>query len=176
QGIVQMMGVFVDTILICSSTAFIVLLADVSPDLGLKGVALTQKAMEITMGPWAVNFLAVAVFLFAFTSVIGNYAYAEGNLEFINKKPGALFIFRLTVLIMVMMGALIEVPIVWDMADLAMGIMALINLGAIILLSKTLFLVLKDYELQRRAKITKPLFKVQEYPDLAKKLEHDVWQ
>jgi len=176
QGIVQMMGVFVDTILICSSTAFIVLLADVSPDLGLKGVALTQKAMEITMGPWAVNFLAVAVFLFAFTSVIGNYAYAEGNLEFINKKPLALFLFRMTVLAMVMLGALIEVPVVWDMADLAMGIMALINLGAIILLSKTLFVVLNDYESQRSANIAKPIFKAQEYPELAKKIEHDVWQ
>jgi len=149
QGLIQTLGVFVDTILICSATAFMILLYSNFSTSGLTGIELTQAAMTEHMGSWASIFVAVAIFLFAFSSVIGNYYYGETNIEFIKNSPTALFIYRLAVVGMVVFGAVVDLAIVWSLADLFMGIMALINLVAIVMLGKVAYAALKDYKAQR---------------------------
>lgn len=150
QGLIQTLGVFVDTILICSATAFIILLYGDFSTSDLTGIQLTQAALSSHIGSWAPIFVAVAIFLFAFTSVIGNYYYGETNIEFIKNSPAALFIYRLAVIGMVIFGAVVDLAIVWNLADLFMGIMALINLVAIVMLGKVAFAALKDYKAQRK--------------------------
>ncbi len=177
QGIIQMFGVFIDTIIVCSCTAFIVLLSGAYvPGAELKGVQLTQAALSATLGSWGGHFLAVALFLFCFSSIIGNYAYAEGNVEFIKNNKGVMLGFRLLVLFMVGFGAIGSSPLVWDMADLAMGVMALINLFAIVMLSKYVFVLLKDYQQQLKAGKDKPVFDVKKYPEIQAKIHKDVWK
>ncbi|QOK28447.1 alanine:cation symporter family protein [Cytobacillus oceanisediminis] len=150
QGLIQTLGVFVDTILICSATAFMIILsgAYTSPD--LSGIQLTQTALSSHIGTWAPIFVAVSIFLFAFSSVIGNYYYGETNIEFIKESPLAIFIYRISVIGMVIFGALVDLATVWGLADLFMGIMALINLVAITMLGKIAFAALKDYKAQRK--------------------------
>lgn len=149
QGLIQTLGVFVDTILICSATAFIILLYSDYSTSGLTGIELTQAAMSAHVGNWAPTFIAVAIFLFAFSSVIGNYYYGETNIEFIKNNPKVLFIYRVLVVGMVIFGAVVKVELVWNLADLFMGIMALINLVAIVMLGKIAIAALKDYKEQR---------------------------
>lgn len=176
QGIMQMFGVFIDTIIVCSCTAFIILLSGAFvPGAELKGVQLTQKALSLTLGDWGGHFLAIALFLFCFTSIIGNYAYAEGNVEFIKNNKTVMLLFRLLVLAMVLFGALGSVPLVWDMADLSMGLMAIINLVAIVLLSKYVFVLLKDYQQQLKAGVKQPVFDIKQYPEIEAKIHKDVW-
>ncbi|WP_313800290.1 alanine/glycine:cation symporter family protein [Cytobacillus sp.] len=150
QGLIQTLGVFVDTILICSATAFIILLYGDFSTSDLTGIQLTQAAMSDHIGSWAPIFIAVAIFLFAFSSVIGNYYYGETNIEFIKNSRVALFVYRLAVVGMVIFGAVVDLAIVWNLADLFMGIMALINLVAIVMLGKIAFAALKDYKSQRK--------------------------
>ncbi|MFE8694929.1 alanine/glycine:cation symporter family protein [Cytobacillus sp. FJAT-53684] len=150
QGLIQTLGVFVDTILICSATAFIILLYGDFSTSDLTGIQLTQAALSSHIGSWAPIFVAVAIFLFAFTSVIGNYYYGETNIEFIKNSPTALFLYRIAVVGMVIFGAVVDLAIVWNLADLFMGIMALINLVAIVMLGKVAFAALKDYKAQRK--------------------------
>lgn len=165
QGLIQTLGVFFDTIIICSATAFIILLYSDFSTSGLTGIELTQAALSAHVGFWAPTFVAVAIFLFAFTSVIGNYYYGETNLEFIKNSPIALFIYRIIVVGMVFFGALVKVEIVWTLADLFMGIMALINLVAIAMLGKIAFAALKDYKKQR-AEGKDPVFYADTIPGL----------
>lgn len=174
QGLIQMLGVFVDTIIICTATAIIVLLSDESLNSGVSGSQLTQLAIEHQVGNWGKDFLAVILFMFAFSTIMGNYAYAEGNIQFIKNNPTAIMIFRMAVLAMVYFGAVQKMELVWDMADTFMGIMAMINLIAILLLSPIVWLLLKDYQFQ--LKTTKnPEFKVEKYPKLAKKVRPNIW-
>lgn len=151
QGLIQTLGVFVDTIIICSATAFMIILSGDYMNSDLSGVQLTQSALTVHVGSWAPIFVAVAIFLFAFTSVIGNYYYGETNIEFIKKSRTALLIYRLGVIAMVLFGAMASLDLVWSLADLFMGVMALINLTAIVLLSKIALAALKDYLNQRKA-------------------------
>ncbi|MGM0923472.1 MAG: alanine/glycine:cation symporter family protein [Bacillota bacterium] len=150
QGFIQTLGVFFDTIIICSTTAFLILLFDTTPDSGLNGIQITQAALQSHIGDWAGTFLAVAILLFAFSSVIGNYYYGETNIEFLNGNKSALFIYRIAVIGMVIFGSVSGFQLIWDMADLFMGLMAVTNLIAITLLSKLAFAVLKDYGRQRK--------------------------
>ncbi|MCA1038039.1 alanine:cation symporter family protein [Bacillus infantis] len=150
QGLIQTLGVFVDTILICSATAFIILLSGDYAGTNLTGIELTQSALATHIGPWASYFVAIAILLFAFSSVIGNYYYGETNIEFIKESKTALFIYRLAVIGMVIFGAAVDLEVVWGLADLFMGIMAIINLIAITMLGKIAFAALKDYKTQRR--------------------------
>ncbi|RJS62426.1 sodium:alanine symporter family protein [Bacillus sp. PK3_68] len=151
QGLIQTLGVFVDTIVVCSATAFIILLSGQYLREDASSINLTQSALSVHIGEWAAIFLAVAIFLFAFSSVIGNYYYGETNLEFIKNSPIALFIYRMAVIGMVYFGSIAKISLVWDMADLFMAIMALINLVAIAMLYKIAVAALKDYQQQRRA-------------------------
>ncbi len=150
QGLIQTLGVFTDTILICSCTAMIVLLSGAYTTEGLTGIQLTQTALSAQVGSWGNSFIALCILLFAFSSIIGNYYYGETNIEFINSNKIWLFLYRIAVVGMVIFGSTSQIQIVWDMADLFMGLMALINLIAIAQLGKIAFAALKDYAKQKR--------------------------
>ncbi|QGU96757.1 amino acid carrier protein [Clostridium bovifaecis] len=151
QGLIQTLGVFTDTILICSCTAFIVLLSGVYTNTKLEGIQLTQKALSSQVGAWGNTFIAICIFLFAFSSIVGNYYYGETNIEFIKANKLWLLAYRAAVIGMVIFGSVAKIQIVWDMADLFMGIMAIINLIAISRLSKIAFAALQDYSRQKKA-------------------------
>lgn len=153
QGFMQMLGVFIDTLVICSATASIIILSGVTsdPNVEQEGIKLTQLALSQYVGDSGVYFIAVAIFFFAFTSIIANYSYGESNLEFISGEKSAksaIMIFRFLVLAMVFIGSVASLPAIWNFADLSMGLMALTNLVAIVLLSPVALRVLRDYERQ----------------------------
>ncbi len=177
QGYVQMLGVFMDTIVICSSTVAIILMSGeyVGQATEITGIELTQRALSSQVGDWGSIFVAVAIFFFAFTSIIANYSYAETNLIFLehNHKAG-INIFRLIVLGMVMFGAMASLPVVWSLADVSMGMMAIVNLVAIILLSGIVIKLAKDYNRQLdEGKV--PTFDVNDFPELKSQLEEGIW-
>lgn len=175
QGYIQMLGVFIDTILICTATAAIILLSGVlTPNSEITGIALTQSALVAEVGSWGSTFVAIAILLFAFTSLIANYSYGESNITYIFKNKLAVNIYRVAVLVMVVVGAVIDLPTVWAFADLSMGMMAVINLIAILALSGTAFALLKDYETQRKeGKV--PSFESKKFPKLDSQIDKDVW-
>ncbi|WP_026570860.1 MULTISPECIES: sodium:alanine symporter family protein [Sediminibacillus] len=150
QGLIQTLGVFLDTLVICSATALIILTTEGYAGSTLQGIQITQSAFESQLGSWAAVFVAIAIFLFAYSSILGNYYYGETNIEFIKTSKTALTVYRVAVLLMVTFGALQEFDLVWSMADLSMAIMALINLYAIAMLSKVAYRTLTDYLSQRK--------------------------
>ncbi|MET3729202.1 AGCS family alanine or glycine:cation symporter [Fictibacillus halophilus] len=150
QGLIQSLGVFVDTLLICSSTAFIILLSGKYTSNESDGIVLTQEALNTALGSWAGPFLAIIVLLFCFSSVVGNYYYGESNIEFISTNKVWLLLYRATVVAMVGYGAVASLDFVWSLADLFMGLMAIINLIAISLLGKIAFDALGDYLKQKK--------------------------
>ncbi|WP_019241399.1 amino acid carrier protein [Bacillus massilioanorexius] len=149
QGLIQTLGVFTDTILICSATAFIILLSNATTT-DAQGINLTQVALMEHIGPWAGTFVSIAIFLFAFSSIIGNYYYGETNIEFIKDNKIALYVYRVGVILMVIFGAVANLSVVWTLADVFMSVMALINLVAIALLYKVAIRALQDYRAQRK--------------------------
>ncbi|WP_460798328.1 alanine/glycine:cation symporter family protein [Microbacterium sp. GXF0217] len=165
QGLVQTLGVYFDTFLVCSITAFIVLVS--TPDLmnAEQGISLTQNALVSALGPWSNVLLSVIVFLLAFSSILGNYYYGEANIEFLNTKPAVLTTFRFVVVAVVFLGSIASADLIWNTADGIMGIMALINLVAIALLSGVAFKLLKDYSQQRKAGLD-PVFTRARMPEV----------
>lgn len=151
QGYIQTFSVFVDTLIICSCTAFIVLLADYQAFPGLEGVALTQKALTQELGPLGNYFISASVLLFAFTSIIGNYYYGQANVEFVTRSRLVMALFRTGVSVMVLLGAVLQLKLVWNMADLFMTVMALLNIYAIFRLRRQVLDVLADYRRQKKA-------------------------
>ncbi|MGX6444490.1 alanine/glycine:cation symporter family protein [Neobacillus sp. K501] len=149
QGLIQALGVFFDTLVVCSSTAFIILLSGLYTSKESDGIVLTQNALEGSLGSWAGIFLAFIVFLFAFSSIVGNYYYAQSNIEFIKNNKLALNGFRVLVVGMVAFGSVAELSFVWSLADLFMALMAIINLIAVTLLGKIAYAALADYKKQR---------------------------
>ena len=152
QGLLQSLGVFFDTMLVCTATAIMILLYS-----GLKfgekapqGVEVTQSALNEHLGSPGGIFLTVAITLFAFSSVVGNYYYGQSNIEFLSKNKAILFIFRCLVVVLVFIGAVVKTETVWSTADLFMGLMAIVNLVSIIGLSNIAFAVMKDYIQQKR--------------------------
>ena len=179
QGLIQSLGVFVDTIIICSSTAFIILVAGPSVYVPGKtgdsaGASLTQTAVAATLGSWTTGLMTVLIFVFAFSSVLGNYSYAEVNLDFLGAGRRELTIFRVVVIAAVLVGALIALDSVWALADVAMGLMALVNLTAIILLGKWAFGALADYQ-RLRAAGSDPVFVARGNSSLPGDLPGDIW-
>ena len=152
QGFMQMLGVFMDTLVICTATAAIIILSGVvDPNVEQEGIQLTQLALSQYVGDLGIIFVAIAIFFFSFTSIIANYSYGESNLEFISGAKNAkvmIMIFRFMVLGMVFIGAIASLPAIWNFADLSMGMMALVNLVAILLLSPVALRILRDYERQ----------------------------
>ena len=157
QGLIQTLGVFTDTLVICTCTAFIILFGGV-PDASLSG-------------PAGSVFVAVAIFLFAFSSIIGNYYYGEANIRFITRRPWVLTLYRVLVGVMVLFGALATLDLAWSLADITMAFMTLINLVAIVLLGRQAFLLLADYVGQRRRGIKNPVYTRDRIPSLEDKAE-----
>ncbi|WP_330949127.1 alanine/glycine:cation symporter family protein [Virgibacillus sp. MG-45] len=151
QGLIQALGVFFDTILICSATGLIIMTAGGFEGSKLDGIQLTQNAFSHHIGDWAGIFIAVAIFLFAYSSILGNYYYGENNIGYIKDTKIGLFIYRIAVLLMVVFGSVATFDLVWALADVTMGIMALINLYAITKLFKVAKRALQDYQEQRKA-------------------------
>lgn len=177
QGFVQSLGVFVDTIIVCSATAFIVLVSgvyDPSQPTAVAGASLTQASVASTFGALGMAFMTLVIFLFAFSSILGNYAYADGNLTYLGASASAIQVFRVVVLLAVAGGCLGELPIVWGLADVAMGLMALVNLGAILLLGRWAFGALADYE--QALPQGRPSFDARANPHLPAGLGTSVWQ
>ncbi len=149
QGLVQTISVFIDTFLICTSTAFMLLCYGV--DKNLSGMPYMQAALNSQIGEIGIHFITLSIFLFAFTTLIGNYCYAEGNLKFITNNKTALFIFRIVCLLAIFFGAQAGFNTVWDLADILMGFMAILNIIVILLLGNIVVKCMKDYQTQRKA-------------------------
>lgn len=177
QGYVQMLGVFIDTMVICTATVAIILLSgEYVPHSEINtGIVLTQNAISAQLGSWGSTFIAIAVFFFAFTSIVANYSYAETNLIYLerNHKVG-IFVFRVLVLAMVMFGSVQSVKIVWTLADVTMGLMVIINAIAIVLLYEIVLKLARDYNQQLKdGKV--PTFDARDYPELHSQLEKGIW-
>ncbi|MBR6353318.1 MAG: alanine:cation symporter family protein [Oscillospiraceae bacterium] len=152
QGLVQMLSVFIDTLLICSATAFLCLFSGVEPTPDAAGAAYVQASTAAALGSFGPVFIAVAVCLFAFTTLLGNYYYTEGCLRFIMKREpskGFMLCFRLIATVLVFLGAVISAGLAWDTADLLQALMVIINVPVIVILAKPAVDALRDYEKQR---------------------------
>lgn len=159
QGLVQALGVFTDTLLVCSCTAFIILFSGIDTNSGLNGISLTQAALESQIGPFGKNFIAVAILLFAYSSIIGNYYYGEVNIRFLTSRKSVLNFYRiLSGGVMVLFGALASLDLVWSIGDFFMALLTACNLFAIVLLSKHVFRLLDDYMKQKKDGIKDPVF------------------
>ncbi|QKS72939.1 alanine:cation symporter family protein [Paenalkalicoccus suaedae] len=150
QGFVQSLGVLVDTIIICSATAFIILLADVHTYGDMEGIQLTQNALSAHIGDWATPIVAIAIFFFAFSSLLGNYYYGQANIEFISQNKIFLLLFRLAFIGMIFVGATAQLENIWEAADFFMGSMAVVNLIAVLLLGHIAIKALKHYQGQMK--------------------------
>ena len=151
QGLAQIISVYIDTLLICSTTVFLILLTGDWADSGYSGIPLLQQCVARVIGPIGIHFVTVIVCLFAFTSIIGNYFYAEANILFITKNKMVMTIFRIAAAIMVFIGAGNSLDVAWSLADITMGLEAVVNIIAILLLGRIAFAALDDYEKQKEA-------------------------
>ncbi len=154
QGLVQVLSVFIDTILVCSATAFMCLSSGIEPTEAIKGAPYVQQSLSATLGSFGPIFITAAMILFAFTTLLGNLYYVDRSWLFIFKKmPGKTFmrIYYVIASLVIFVGAGLSANLLWDIADITMGIMTLINMPVIIILSKHAILALKDYERQRKA-------------------------
>lgn len=146
QGYVQMLGVFFDTIILCTCTAIVILLAGGASSGEMEGIRLTQAAMTTHMGVYGGHFVSIAITLFAFTSVVANYAYAESNLRIFNcDNTAGRSAYTVAYLGMVLWGSSASLAAVWAAADAALGMMTVVNVTALILLTPTIVAVSKDY-------------------------------
>jgi len=158
QGLVQVISVFIDTILICSATAMMLFVSGVEGVSGvMDGIPFVQAAVKANVGEWGIHFITFSIFAFAFSSVIGNYFYAESNILFIKNSKFLLFCFRITCVVVVFLGAQADFSLVWNLADVTMGFMAIVNIIAIFMLRKTALLALDNYE-QLKKQGKKPVF------------------
>ena len=165
------MGVFTDTLLVCSCTAFIILASGVPLDSGETGIQLTQSAITSQIGPIGNVIVAITILLFAFSSIIGNYYYGEANIRFITPKRWVLYGYRLLVGGMVLLGSFMTLDLAWSFADVTMACLTLCNLIAIAQLSRQALHLLEDYRKQKRQGIKDPTFSKSSMPDIANRLE-----
>lgn len=174
QGLVQMLSVYIDTILICSATGFMLLCSGAQPTEEMRGMPYVQEAVAGSLGSFGSVFITIALFLFAFTTLIGNFYYAEMGLRYICDKTPAkalLTVFRMVAVVIVCVGAIMDFSVVWDTADVLMGLMALINIPVIILLSKPAIHCLQDY-LKQKKEGKDPVFKAR---DIGLTTKTDFW-
>lgn len=172
QGLIQTLGVFTDTLIICTCTAFIILFSGAPLDGSTSGVQLTQHALTNEIGYTGSIFVAVAIFFFAFSSILGNYYYGEANVRYPTQRKWVVNVYRILVGCMVMFGALATLDLVWSLADITMGLMALCNLVAISLLGKYAFKLLEDYRAQKQAGIKDPVFTKDRMKEIEADLEY----
>ena len=175
QGLIQALGVFTDTLLVCSCTAFLVLISGLYTNEGMEGIQLTQASMESQVGSWGTIFVAIAIILFAFSSIIGNYYYGEANIRFLTDKKWAVQVFRiLSGGVFVFFGAVASFEFVWNLGDLFMALLTLCNLIALVFLCKYVFKLLDNYRDQKRCGIKNPEFHRSDLPEIADEL--DCWE
>jgi len=163
QGLVQMLSVFIDTLLVCTATAFMCMMSDVVPTAEIAGAAYVQQSLGSTLGGFGPVFIAISMCLFAFTTLIGNYSYCEGCLKYLLKKsPSKAFLigFRIVASLLVLVGAIVQMDLVWNLADLLQGTMVIIHIPVIVLLAGTVVKALKDYTDQKKEG-KEPEFKAQ---------------
>ena len=171
QGLIQTLGVFTDTLVICSCTAFIILFSGMYANGETNGIQLTQMALDNEIGSGGTIFVAIAILFFAFSSIIGNYFYGEANLRYITENKKIILLFRIISGSMVMFGALASLDLVWGIADICMGLMAIFNLIAITILGKYAFRLLDDYRSQKRNGIKDPVFTKDKMKDIEQDIE-----
>lgn len=172
QGLIQTLGVYTDTLLVCTATAFIILCSGIYTG-GHDGIVLTQQAIDAGLGGdhrFGSIFVSVAIFFFAFTSIIANYYYGETNIRFIRNSDLAIRIYRLLVAAIVYAGAVVSLDLVWGFADITMALMTLCNLAAIIMLGKYAIRLLKDYQDQKREG-KDPVYRSSTIPEIASETE-----
>ena len=172
QGLIQALGVFTDTLLVCSCTAFIILISGLYQIPELNGIALTQSALQSEVGSVGPIFVAIAIFLFAFSSIIGNYYYGEANIRFITSNTKVMTIYRIfSAGVMVIFGAMASFELVWNIVDFFMALLTACNLTAIIFLGRYAFRLLDDYRKQKKQGIKEPVFHRSQFPELEHELE-----
>jgi len=172
QGLIQSLGVFTDTLLVCSCTAFIILISGLYRNPELNGIALTQSALQSEIGTLGPVFIAIAILLFAFSSIIGNYYYGEANIRFMTQNRHVMTLYRvLSAGVMVMFGAMATLELVWSLVDLFMALLTACNLVAIVILGRYAFRLFDDYRRQKRAGIKEPVFHRSSLPEIADEIE-----
>lgn len=175
QGLVQMLSVYIDTWFVCSITGFTVLASGVVPTEDMAGVGYVQAALSTVFGAWGPPFITMCLVLFAFTTLIGNYYYSEVNLRFLcqgEPAPWLLWGFRILAVVIVFCGALLEFSTAWSIADILMGMMAVINIPVILVLGNRSIRAAKDYTDQRRQGLN-PTFRA---TDIGITEHTDYWQ
>lgn len=180
QGYVQMASVFLDTMVICTCTAAIILIAGIETS-GVGGVTITQQALASEVGSWGSQFIAIALMFFAFTSMIANYYYAETNVYYLTHRHSAIVVYRILYVLFILFGAWVadegssdSFAMLWNLADMSMGLMATVNVLAITLLSGVAFKIIGDYEQQREAGVEEPIFKAADHD--IKGIDKEVWK
>ena len=175
QGLVQVLSVFIDTILICTSTAMLLLCSGVEFTEDMAGMPYVQAAVKDTMGDFGVIFITVALFLFAFTTLLGNYYYAETGMSYLCREApgrGVKYLQRGVATLVVGLGAVMQLNTVWNTADVLMGLMAIINIPVLVYLLRPAIACLKDYTRQKREG-NDPVFKAS---NIGLKEKTDFWQ
>jgi AGCS family alanine or glycine:cation symporter len=172
QGLIQALGVFTDTLLVCSCTAFIILISGLYKVPELNGIALTQTALQSEVGAIGPIFIAIAILLFAFSSIIGNYYYGEANIRFITPNNTVMTIYRIcSAGLMVVFGAIASFELVWNIVDFFMAFLTACNLIAIVILGRYAFRLLDDYRQQKRKGIKEPVFHRSQLPEIEDEIE-----
>ena len=172
QGLIQALGVFTDTLLVCSCTAFVILLSGLYDTTALNGIALTQASLGSEIGATGPTFIAIAILLFAFSSIIGNYYYGEANIRFMTSNSTVITIYRIcSGGVMVIFGAMVSLDMVWNLGDFCMALLTACNLIAIVALGKYVFRLLDDYRTQKRNGIKEPIFHRSLLPEIEDELE-----
>ena len=172
QGLIQALGVFTDTLLVCSCTAFIILISGLYQAPELNGIALTQSALQSEIGSIGPVFVAIAILLFAFSSIIGNYYYGEANIRFITPNKTVMTVYRIcSGGLMVIFGAMASFELVWNIVDFFMAFLTLCNLVAIVLLGRYAFRLLDNYREQKRKGIKEPTFHRSQLPEIENEIE-----
>ena len=175
QGLIQALGVFTDTLMVCSCTAFIILICGLHQSTDLNGIVLTQASVEAVIGSFGSVFIAIAILLFAFSSIIGNYYYGEANIRFLTNSKMTITVYRIfSAGVVVMFGALATLELVWSLGDLCMALLTACNLVAIVALGRYVFRLLDDYRQQKRQGIKNPTFHRHQIPELEADL--DCWE
>ena len=171
QGLIQALGVFTDTLIICTCTAFIILFSGVPLTGEANGVQLTQMALSNEIGSFGSIYVAISILFFAYSSIIGNYYYGEANVRYITNNKMVMTIFRVLSGGMVLFGSLASLDLAWSLADICMGLMTICNLIAITLLGKYAYRLLEDYREQKRMGIKHPLFTKDKMKDIEADIE-----
>jgi AGCS family alanine or glycine:cation symporter len=169
QGLIQALGVYTDTLLVCTCTAFIILCSGVDFTAS-NGIQLTQNAMEAEIGALGNPFIAITIWLFAFSTIIANCYYGETNLVYFTHNRYALLFYRLSACACVMLGAVMSLELTWSLIDLCMALITICNLTAIILLYPKVHYLTRDYIAQRKSQRA-PVFHKSQMPEIADKIE-----